>query len=84
MQRCAGKFGTTHTMMYPCWHAGLWKAWFLPLLKGEHAPSVPKEPPVVHTVDRVIVPYTAEEIADRTRGYEEKKRIHAKTMQVLH
>jgi hypothetical protein len=61
----------------------LWKAWFLPLLKGEHAPSVPKEPPVAHTVDRVEnVPYTPAEIADRTRGYEEKMKVHEKTMKV--
>ena len=67
--------------LYVC--IGLWKAWFLPLLKGEHDPCAPKKPPEVHTVNRVEnVPYSPEEIADRTRAFKEKEKTHEQTMKV--
>ena len=61
---------------------GLWKAWFLPLMKGEHCPSAPKVPPEMHMQNRVQVPYTPEEMKDRTQKYEDKKKTHDKTMKV--
>jgi hypothetical protein len=62
--------------------AGLWKAWLIPMLRGEYQPSMPKVPPEKHMRDRVEVPYTPEEMEERTQNYNNKKEIWNKTMQV--
>jgi hypothetical protein len=63
--------------------AGLWKAYFLPMFKGEITPCMPKEPPNVHIRDRKEVPYTPEEMKVRTAAYTYKKATWDKTMKVL-
>jgi hypothetical protein len=61
----------------------LWKAWFLPLLRGEHDPCVPKKPPEVHRVDgEDNVPYSPQQIEDRTRKFKEHQERHKQTMKV--
>jgi hypothetical protein len=62
--------------------AGLWKAWFIPMLRGEYLPTMPKVPPVVHMRNRIEVPYTREEITERTTIYNTKKATWDKTMKV--
>jgi hypothetical protein len=42
----------------------------------------PKVPPEMHMQNRVQVPYTPEEIKDRTKTYDEKKKTHDQTMKV--
>jgi len=63
--------------------AGLWKAYFLPMFRGEITPSMPKEPPNVHIRDRKEVPYTPEEMRIRNAKYKVKKATWDKTMKVV-
>jgi hypothetical protein len=64
-------------------HAGLWKAWLLPMFRGEKTPAKPAEPAKVHTINKVEVPYTPEEMKVRTEAYKRKKAIWDKTMKVI-
>lgn len=63
--------------------AGLWLAWFLPMLRGEMLPKMPSEPPVVHIIAGKQVPYTPEEQEVRTAGHKVKKATWNKTMKVI-
>ena len=62
--------------------AGLWKAWFLKMFRGEMMPMMPKVPPEFHKRAGQSVPYTAEEKKIRTANYKIKKATWDKTMQV--
>jgi hypothetical protein len=63
--------------------AGLWLAWFLPMLRGEMLPKMPSEPPVVHIIAGQQVPYTPEAQEVRTAGHKVKKATWNKTMKVI-
>lgn len=65
-------------------NAGLWKAWFLPMMRGEMLPKMPTEPPVLHIRAGETVPYTPEEQAERTAAYKIKKATWDKTMKVIY
>ena len=62
--------------------SGVWKAWFLRMFKGEMLPIMPKEPPKVHKKNKVVVPYTPEEIRIRAAQYKIKMATWDKTMKV--
>lgn len=66
-----------------CAYAGLWKAWFLPMFRGEMLPSMPKEPPHVHIRAGEEVSYTSAEMERRTATYNVKKATWDKTMKVV-
>jgi uncharacterized protein (DUF342 family) len=64
--------------------AGLWKAWFLPMFRGgEMLPAMPKVPPEVHIHQGEQVPYTDEEIIQRTADYDRRMVVWNKTMKVI-
>jgi hypothetical protein len=52
------------------------------MFRGEHLPSMPKEPPKVHKQNGVEVPYSPSEIAQRNMTYLAKKETWDKTMKV--
>jgi hypothetical protein len=52
------------------------------LFRGEKEPAEPKQPPLEHKVDGVVVPYTPDEMVVRTAAYKVKKTIWDKTMKV--
>jgi hypothetical protein len=62
--------------------AGLWKAWFLRMFRGEMLPKMPKVPAEFHKKNKVTVPYTLEEMRIRNANYDIKKATWDKTMQV--
>jgi hypothetical protein len=70
-------------VLLTCLLAGLWKSWFLPMLRGEMLPKEPSEPPVVHIHEGEQVPYTPEEQEVRTAAYEIRKTTWKKTMKVI-
>ena len=64
--------------------AGLWSRYFLVMFKGDINPSMPKKPPRVHIHNKVVVPYTVEEMTKRNKTYKIKKAVWDKTMKVTH
>ena len=62
--------------------AGLWSRYLVVMFKGEKVPAVPVVPPLVHKHNKVVVPYTPEEVALRTIAYNEKLETYKKTMKV--
>jgi hypothetical protein len=65
-----------------CYNAGLWHRYFVKMFLGGVEPAEPKVPSLVHKRDRVEVPYTKEEMRERTAAYNVKKKIWDKTMKV--
>jgi hypothetical protein len=63
-------------------HAGVWKAWFLRMLRGEMLPVMPVVPPEFHKHAGETVPYTLEEMEIRNEQYNIKKATWDKTMKV--
>jgi len=63
-------------------HAGLWKAWFLKMFRGEMLPAKPREPAEFHKQAGETVPYTLEEMRIRNAEYKIKKATWDKTMKV--
>ena len=62
--------------------AGLWKMWFLPMLRGEMLPKPPSEPPIFHIRRGEQVMYTHAEQKERRAAYKVKKATCDKTMKV--
>ena len=62
--------------------AGLWKAWFLPLLKGVYNPAMPREPKKTHIHQNVEVPYTPAEVAARAIAHTARMETYTTTMKV--
>jgi hypothetical protein len=68
---------------YTCFvRAGVWKAWFLPLLQGESQPAMPKPPPTEHKQQGVVVPYTDEEMEQRKAKYNKAMETWTETVEV--
>jgi hypothetical protein len=74
-----------HTYKYHSIHAacaGVWNAWFLPLMKGQSEPAMPKEPATEHKQQGETVPYTDEEMEARLAKYDKTMEIWNKTIEV--
>jgi hypothetical protein len=52
------------------------------MFRGEYLPAMPKVPPTVHMRNKQEVPYTQEEMTQRTKAYNIKKATWDKTMKV--
>jgi hypothetical protein len=52
------------------------------MMKGDTAPAVPKESPLVHIHLGQTVPYTAAEMKVRVKDYNVRKAVYDKTVKV--
>lgn len=67
---------------YTLCNAGLWNKWMLNMLRGDTAPAVPKESPLVHIRLGQTVAYTPAEMVVRVKAYEARKAVYDRTVKV--